>query len=564
MNKFLLGEQKVLQIAEKQRLKEQKDEETKAKKLSILTPLLEFPEGTYKDFPEEQNEELEEKFGKKFKKRGGHFFTLQEWVEMKVLKNWQRDILLTLGLKTIPQYHLFELLKFAVEKVNNQNWGEFLKEKKYEEDYQEWLKKEQNKPITINKIIWEKFISSNSQQKNLFQNLNLEELVNKQIQQALSNYSLTETDANIEELSEENNEEVPQSTSSRYDDLLNNLNAEDQVRQQKKQERELAKKKLEQAETARRQAKLSEKDKKLKEDEEKRNQEIELANQEEQKRRQAEEIRNKALQEEQARIFEQKLKNIEQAKQRAEENLANQQKANELAEQKKRDEIQKLEKENQQEQERLAKQAELIEEEKQRKLASIALEDKEARQLIEKRANEEKARIESEMNEKKRKNEEELKKQENALLKEKQEKQIEINRLQKEVELQRTLGEETKRLGREQERILREQKGLTNQLSAFRETLWQAVQDYYWVSSETKAGTRNPNLTESGHLRDWLPRYPNMEFNLNFGDIMNDINWSGYKTAMQAFYRTAGNRFVNQYEFKRLLEAKVKSLDFLN
>jgi hypothetical protein len=55
-----------------------------------------------------------------------------------------------------------------------------------------------------------------------------------------------------------------------------------------------------------------------------------------------------------------------------------------------------------------------------------------------------------------------------------------------------------------------------------------------------------------------------MEFNLNFGDIMNDINWSGYKTAMQAFYRTAGNRFVNQYEFKRLLEQKVQSLDFLN
>jgi hypothetical protein len=30
------------------------------------------------------------------------------------------------------------------------------------------------------------------------------------------------------------------------------------------------------------------------------------------------------------------------------------------------------------------------------------------------------------------------------------------------------------------------------------------------------------------------------------------------------FYRTAGNRFVNQTEFKRLLEQKVKSLDFFN
>jgi hypothetical protein len=33
---------------------------------------------------------------------------------------------------------------------------------------------------------------------------------------------------------------------------------------------------------------------------------------------------------------------------------------------------------------------------------------------------------------------------------------------------------------------------------------------------------------------------------------------------MQAFYRTAGNNFVDQYQFKRLLEQKVKSLDFLN
>ncbi|WNE40635.1 MAG: Major outer membrane lipoprotein Lpp [Mycoplasmataceae bacterium] len=544
-NKFLLGEQKTLKLIEKEKQKQLKSEEIKERKLSIITSLLEFAE---------DNQPL-----------ANFNYTLEEWVVNETLKSYQTDIFSTFGLKTLPKYYFFELLKFAVEAINKQIWTDFLQENDLQEEYDNYLELQKNKPITINKFNWEKFVAS-SQAQNIFKGINLEELVNKQIQQVLSNYQPLPTENTIDsENNKESPEETPEtSTTSRYDELLDNLNAEELARNKKKQERELAKKKLEQAETARRQAKLSEKDKKLKEDEEKRNQEIELANQEEQKRRQAEEIRNKALQEEQARIFEQKLKNIEQAKQRAEENLANQQKANELAEQKKRDEIQKLEKENQQEQERLAKQAELIEEEKQRKLASIALEDKEARQLIEKRANEEKARIESEMNEKKRKNEEELKKQENALLKEKQEKQIEINRLQKEVELQRTLGEETKRLGREQERILREQKGLTNQLSAFRETLWQAVQDYYWVSSETKAGTRNPNLTESGHLRDWLPRYPNMEFNLNFGDIMNDINWSGYKTAMQAFYRTAGNRFVNQYEFKRLLEQKVKSLDFLN
>jgi hypothetical protein len=50
------------------------------------------------------------------------------------------------------------------------------------------------------------------------------------------------------------------------------------------------------------------------------------------------------------------------------------------------------------------------------------------------------------------------------------------------------------------------------------------VLDYYWVDSETRAGTRNPQQTGSGKLRSWLNSYPNMEFNLNFGDKMSDIN----------------------------------------
>jgi len=111
---------------------------------------------------------------------------------------------------------------------------------------------------------------------------------------------------------------------------------------------------------------------------------------------------------------------------------------------------------------------------------------------------------------------------------------------------------------------LREAKGHQNQLAQFRESLWQAVRDYYWVESEARAGTRSPQMTSGGHLREWLSSHPNMEFNLNFGDQISDINWSSYRTAMQAFYRTAGNRFVNQSEFKRLLEQKVRSLDFLN
>jgi hypothetical protein len=44
------------------------------------------------------------------------------------------------------------------------------------------------------------------------------------------------------------------------------------------------------------------------------------------------------------------------------------------------------------------------------------------------------------------------------------------------------------------------------------------------VESEAREGTRNPQINNSGHLREWLNRYPNMEFNLNFGDQISDIN----------------------------------------
>ncbi|MDR1670151.1 MAG: hypothetical protein LBR43_00285 [Spiroplasmataceae bacterium] len=556
-NKFLLGEQKTLQLVEKAKQKQLKFEETQSKKLSIITSLLEFvnnwKESNKKDKIDLRTSE----------------YTLEEWVEIKALSVWQQDILLTLGLKTIPKYHFYELLKFAVEKVNNQDWNDFLQANNSKKEYERYLEYKKSKPITINRTIWEKFVSANSQKQNIFQNLNLEELVNKQIQQALSNYSLTEINSNnIEEISEENNEEIPQSTTaSRYDALLNNLNSEDQTRKQKKQERELAKKKLEEVEKQRRENNLVEKDRKLKEEEERREQERELSEQEEQKRREAEESRNKALQEEQARIFEQKLKNIEQARQRAEEALENQKTANKLAEQKKKEEIEKLQKENDLEQERLAKQAELIEEEKQRKLASIALEDKEQRQLIEKRANEEKARIESEMNEKKRKNEEELKKQENALLKKKEEEQIELDRLQKEIHLQQTLGEELKQAGNRREAMLKGQRNQQQALTELRQQMYQACLNFYLNTEEIKKGTRyngNP-VPRSGchHLRDLIRDYPNMTFNLHFGDIYGG-NWNGWGMAMKTFYKCVGSRFVNTTELKQIIDREVHTLTYLD
>ncbi|CAI2195705.1 7506_t:CDS:2, partial [Funneliformis geosporum] len=69
-------------------------------------------------------------------------------------------------------------------------------------------------------------------------------------------------------------------------------------------------------------------------------------------------------------------------------------------------------------------------EEKQKKLAAIALEDEEERQLIEKKANDEKARIEAEILEVKRKNEEELKKKENQLKKEQETRAEEIRKME--------------------------------------------------------------------------------------------------------------------------------------
>jgi hypothetical protein len=56
-----------------------------------------------------------------------------------------------------------------------------------------------------------------------------------------------------------------------------------------------------------------------------------------------------------------------------------------------------------------------------------------------------------------------------------------------------------------------------------------------------------------------------MKFNLVGGDQFS-CNWTNnsWKTAMQAFYRTAGNTFVDQYQFQRLLNEKVRDLGFLN
>jgi DNA repair exonuclease SbcCD ATPase subunit len=612
--KFLKGEQKTLRKVKEQEEKKVSEEKLKKDKLSILNSLMSIKDGNdlYK-----------------------HNYTLSEWVNQGILTNWQADILLTCGFKTVPKYNFFDLFIFSIEKFTNDSWENILKNRYFAREFEKYLKHLKSQPITINQTIWEKFVSSQKDQPETIKQLNLKELIEEQVSKVLGNWKPIETTeenwknihpdftpeliqawkskgfsyentkewiniglnpndaefcaylrdkikttpekvlnfdqqielrkqfAEYQAISEATKSKTPKT--SRYDDLLSNLNKEDSERNKKKNERQVAKNKFEEAERTRREQKLIDKDQKLKEDEEKRQQEKELADKEEKKRREAEEARNKALQEEQNRIFNNKMKNIEDAKKRAEEALENQKKTNELAEQKKKDEIEKLQKENEVEQERLKKQAELIEEEKQKKLAAIALEDTEQRQKIQREADAEKARILQEANDKKRKNEEELKKKENELLKQQENQKVEIERLQKEADLQNRMAEETKRIGREQERILKANRDKDSQARAFRESLWNEVKNYYWASNEARDGTRDPQITSGGYLRNWLNSYPNMKFNLVGGDQFS-CNWTNnsWKTAMQAFYRTAGNTFVTQSEFLRLLEQKVLDTNFLN
>jgi outer membrane murein-binding lipoprotein Lpp len=563
--KFLKGEQKTLRKIKEQEDKKLSEEKLKESKLSILRSLMSFAEKQLNYDYFEQHGNLD------------YNLTLEQWVNQGVLTNWQTDILLTCGFKTVPKYNFFELLIFAVEKFANQNWNEFLSENEdLTEEFKEYLENLKSKPITINETIWEKFASSQSKDnQEIFKNLNLEEIA-QQVSQILGNWNPPKIEAKeapyegdiaiVEDMAAEAAEEtiVETSTSSRYDSLLDNLNKEDAERTKKKNERQAAKNKFEEAERQRREQKLIDKDQKLKEDEEKRRQEKELADKEEQKRREADEARSKALQEEQERIFNNKLKNIEDAKKRAEEALENQKKANELAEKKKRDEIEKLEKENQEEQKRLAKQAELIEEEKQKKLAAIALEDTEQRQRIQREADAEKARILQEANDKEQKQKKEIEKKKNQLLAQQKEAELETKKLQDNLALQKEMGEELTRINAKKAKLLRECRDTEQRLSAYRDSLWEEVKDYYWASNEAEAGTQDPKQYGGGHLRDWLRSYPNMKFCLYFGDKYG-CNWthSKWRIAMITFYGVVGNRFVDQFEFLRLLNEKVKDENFV-
>jgi hypothetical protein len=95
--KFLKGEQKTLRKIKEIEDKKLSEEKLQENKLSILESLMEFAN------EREENRSLNLNF------------TLDNWVKMGVFREWQKDILLTLGFKTVPKYNYFELLIFAIK-----------------------------------------------------------------------------------------------------------------------------------------------------------------------------------------------------------------------------------------------------------------------------------------------------------------------------------------------------------------------------------------------------------------------------------------------------------------
>jgi chromosome segregation ATPase len=171
--KYLAGEKKVLEAQTKEVQKQTNQEQLTQDKLSIVHSLINFANHT----EESLNLNL----------------TLDNWVKTGALANWQKDILLTLGFKTVPKYNFFELLRFALEKFTQQNWTDFLNENlELTGDYQAYLQSQKDQAITINQTILDKFVASrSSKERELLKELNLQELINEQIRQEIANYQFT-------------------------------------------------------------------------------------------------------------------------------------------------------------------------------------------------------------------------------------------------------------------------------------------------------------------------------------------------------------------------------------
>ncbi|CAG8666634.1 13143_t:CDS:2, partial [Ambispora gerdemannii] len=426
-----------------------------------------------------------------------------------------------------------------------------LKEEQFSE-LQDFLNKFPSNNLKLNNLVsaWEKITSKE---------------INKKYLSALSaekGSKTTSTAPNITSL-EEKYERLADAYESMRNLLEKGGGAEEAERLKKKKAREEAKKKLDEAEFARRQSNLSEKDKKLAEEAEKRQKEKELAEQEAEAARKRQEERDKNISEDRKTLLDNEAKRLEAEKKRAEEELKFKEEQMRAEKEKKEQEIEALRKKNEQEEKELAQKKELMEQELAKELEAINIADREGRQRIEEKFRKRQNEIKKEMDALKRKNDDELKEKEAAAIKERQENELKLQKLREEVRIQNEQAQRAKEAADQQERLLRDERDKRVALDKLRKELYDAVMDYVFTENEGNKGTRNPTKGY-GHLRTFLDDSPSMEFNLDFGDLVevNKTN-STYRKAIQIFRKVVGNGFVTKGELRNLIESKVQSLDFL-
>ena len=536
-------------------------------------------------------------------------------------KETVRKAIKTLSQDNLPQIQQYQELQTLLSNYPSQNiklnnlalaWTEivrksfipfrpfehFLTENSWlQEDYEEYLDSLEKQEITINKTIWERFVSSKSKsEREVLNNLDLEELINEKINQALMGYQPKEEvfyDSQ-EELSE-TEEPQPTSSTSRYDNLLDNLNQEETERQKKKKEREETRKKLEAEELKRREDLLSEKDRKLKEQEERRQREKELAELEEQKRQEAKAAREQALKEEQEAFLANQQKIIEEQQKSREEAFKNQQKEAELAEQKKRDAIETLSQQNKFQQEQLEKQKELLEKETQEKLAKIAVDDSKARQAIldqqkkdelaleqKRRENEakllrQKTKREKELNDLKENNKNDLQAAQDKLVDDKAKAEEELNNLTKKRE-QAAKKAELDKIERDKASKLEEERQEVVAIEKMRERAWNALMNYSLGKKELEKcsndGSGQPvyyNFLDMGGSYLSMPTIEDifkegMDVKVNIyhctvaGKVKGQFNTPMTDEDIKEIKILAG-KFGNHFYTKTELRRKVDSLD---
>ena len=178
--KYLAGEQKIFAHQANWAKKEQNKQAIAEEKLSIIASLVQFLQ-TIED--ERSYPQLD---WKKFADNEASV-SLADWVQFGVLTHGQANILLILGLKTIPKYDFFELLPLACE-INNQDFRQVITENGLEKWYQNYLNNPKKRPL----IQWGKTLEELHEKTTSpkIDRKELAKLISQQIQQALSGYQL--------------------------------------------------------------------------------------------------------------------------------------------------------------------------------------------------------------------------------------------------------------------------------------------------------------------------------------------------------------------------------------